>query len=144
MSAGRRAARRQAVFVLYQQDLLNLGTDEALERGSKDELDEYAVRLVRGVASASSEIDRLLGAHLSGWRLERLGVLERAILRVAAYELLKEADVPVAVVVDEAVNLAKRFCSMEAGALVNGILGNVAVEARATEPVAQARKEGTD
>ena len=60
-------------------------------------------------------------------------MLERAILRVAVYELVKETEVPVAVVVDEAVSLAKRFCSGEAGALVNGVLGNVARESRPGE-----------
>lgn len=74
-------------------------------------------------------IDGLLGQHLEGWALTRLGVLERAILRVAAYELLEESEVPVAVVVDEAVGLAKRFCSAEAGSLVNGVLGAIAEQA---------------
>jgi N utilization substance protein B len=133
VSAGRRSARRQAVFVLYQQDLLKLGMEAALGRVQADSLDEYATRLVRGVSSRRSEIDALLGEYLSGWNLARLGVLERAILRVAAYELLNESEVPVAVVVDEAVNLAKRFCSAEAGALVNGILGSAARAARHEE-----------
>ena len=73
-------------------------------------------------------IDCLVEQHLEGWTLARLGVLERAILRVAAYELLEESEVPVAVVVDEAVGLAKRFCSAEAGSLVNGVLGAIAQE----------------
>ncbi len=127
--------------MLYQQDLLDLGTQEALDRGPQGELDEYAARLVRGVVEAEPKIDSLLSEHLSGWSLDRLGVLERAILRVAVYELLNENDVPVAVIVNEAVTLAKRFCSTEAGALVNGVLGNVAVEARTAEPVAEAPNE---
>ncbi len=68
----------------------------------------------------------MVGAHLAGWSWERLGVLERSILKVAAYELMHETDVPVAVIIDQAVELAKRFCSAEAGALVNGILGAMA------------------
>jgi N utilization substance protein B len=119
--------------VLYQQDLLRLGAEAALGRTREDYLDDYATRLVRGVNSERSDLDELLSRNLSGWSLERLGVLERAILRVAAYELIKEPEVPVAVVVDEAVNLAKRFCSGEAGALVNGILGSVASAARPEE-----------
>ena len=134
MSTGRRSARRHAVFVLYQQDLLKLETAAALSRDENGDMDEYAARIVKGVASARPRIDGLLEAHLSEWSLERLGILERSILRVATYELLEERDVPVAVVVDEAVNLAKRFCSMEAGALINGILGNAATEARSTDP----------
>ena len=119
---------------MYQQDLLKLETKAALSRDENEDMDEYAARIVKGVASARPRIDGLLESHVSEWSLERLGTLERSILRVATYELLEESDVPVAVVVDEAVNLAKRFCSMEAGALINGILGNVATEARSTDP----------
>jgi N utilization substance protein B len=142
VAAGRRSARRQAVFVLYQQDLLKLGLEAALGRVLDDNIDEYAARVVRGVNSERPAIDTLLGQHLSGWTLGRLGALERSILRVAVYELVKEAGVPVAVAVDEAVSLAKRFCSGEAGALVNGILGNVARVARPTEPQAKTPAEG--
>ena len=141
MSTGRRSARRQAVFVLYQQDLLKLGTEAALGRVQDDDLDEYAKSLVRGVSSDGSAVDSLLDMNLSGWSLGRLGVLERAILRVAAYELLEEPEVPVAVAVDEAVNLAKRFCSAEAGALVNGILGSAARVARPGEAASETAAE---
>jgi len=126
---GRRSARRQAVFVLYQQDLLKLGATRALDRAAEEGIDEYALRIVQGVQARVDAIDGLLGQHLEGWALTRLGVLERAILRVAAYELLEESEVPVAVVVDEAVGLAKRFCSAEAGSLVNGVLGAIAEQA---------------
>lgn len=101
-----------------------------MQRVEQEEVDEFAARLVRGVSSERARIDTLLQEHLSGWRVDRLGVLERAILRVAVYELLTEEDTPVPVAVDEAVGLAKRFCSAEAGALVNGILGNIAEVAR--------------
>ena len=112
-----------------------MDADEVLERTSDEAVDEYAARIVRGVASQGKSIDALLVGHLSGWSLQRLGVLERAILRAAVYELIEEAEIPVAVVVDEAVNLAKRFCSGEAGALVNGVLGSVAAVARPGESV---------
>ena len=133
MPTGRRSARRQAVFVLYQQDLLELTPEEALARAGSSEVDEYTARLVRGVGEHRSEIDDLLGRHVEGWTLQRLGVLERAILRLAAYELLWEQEVPAAVVIDEAVESAKRFCSDEAGSLVNGVLGGVAGSARVRE-----------
>lgn len=123
MSTGRRSARRQAVFILYQQDLLGLAVGEALLRFTEVEIDAYARTLVLGVARRLTNIDGLLDRYLAGWNLERLGILERAILRVAVYELLEETDVPGPVVVNEAVALAKRFCSAEAGSLVNGVLG---------------------
>jgi N utilization substance protein B len=125
MPSGRRSARRQAVFVLYQQDLLKLTPEAALQRIHAAAVDEYALVLVMGVARERSEIDAILQEHVSGWSVDRLGVLERSILRLAAYELLWRPDVPAAVAIDEAVALAKRFCSDEAGALVNGVLGSV-------------------
>jgi N utilization substance protein B len=80
---------------------------------------------VMGVARERSDIDSILQEHVSGWSVDRLGVLERSILRLAAFELLWRPDVPAAVAIDEAVALAKRFCSDEAGALVNGVLGSL-------------------
>jgi transcription antitermination protein NusB len=133
MPTGRRSARRQAVFVLYQQDLLGLTADGALARAGDTGAEEYTAQLVHGVAGHRAEIDEILEGHVEGWSLQRLGVLERAILRVAAYELLWEADVPPAVVIDEAVGSAKRFCSDEAGSLINGVLGSLAGSARALE-----------
>jgi transcription antitermination protein NusB len=133
MPQGRRSARRHAVFVLYQQDLLSLGAEQALRRADDHKLDEYTASLVRGVETYRSEIDDVLGRHVEGWSLQRLGVLERAILRLATYELLREPDVPSAVVIDEAVESAKRFCSDEAGSLVNGVLGSLARTVRVEE-----------
>lgn len=126
MPPGRRSARRQAVVILYQQDLLGLSASRALTRAQDLEISDYARRLVLGVAAERATIESLVGAHLAGWTWERLGVLERSILKVAAYELIRETEVPVAVIIDQAVELAKRFCSAEAGALVNGILGAMA------------------
>ena len=103
--------------------------DVALGR-SLDEVNDYACGIVKGVDEQKGQIDSLLDENLSGWSIERVGPLERAILRVAAYELIAEDDVPVAVAIDQAVGLAKRFCSAEAGALVNGVLGGLASAAR--------------
>ena len=133
MSTGRRSARRHAVFVLYQQDLLKLSADGALARAGDSRGDEYTAALVRGVDDHRPEIDEVLTKHVEGWSLQRLGVLERAILRLATYELIWQSEVPSAVVLDEAVEYAKRFCSDEAGSLVNGVLGAVARTVRVEE-----------
>lgn len=130
MTYGRRSSRRQAVFILYQQDLLGIPVEAALERAAAGGVGEYAERLVHGVARELQRVDEVVRSHLTGWKLERLGTLERAILRVSTYELLVEDEVPKAVVIDQGVELAKRFCSEEAGALVNGVLGNVATMGR--------------
>ncbi len=127
-SAGRRSARRQAVFILYQQDLLGLTPQAAIARENDGVIDRYTRSLVLGVGRNQADIDARLTPHLSNWSLQRLGALERSILRVAAFELLWEEDLPSAVAVDEAVSLAKRFCSDEAGALVNGVLGSLMSE----------------
>jgi transcription antitermination protein NusB len=132
MPIGRRTARRQAVFVLYQQDLLRLSSEAAARRRGGTPLDPYASSLVAGVMEQITDIDALLADHLQGWSLERLGVLERSILRVAVYELIWKSDVPSAVAIDEAVALTKRFCSDEAGALVNGVLGSLVAAHDAT------------
>jgi N utilization substance protein B len=124
--AGRRNARRQAVFILYQQDLLALSAPAAIYRIQDLEVSDYARRLVLGAAAERETIRSTVEANLAGWSWERLGVLERSILRVAVYELMREAEVPTPVIIDQAVELAKRFCSPEAGALVNGILGTMA------------------
>jgi transcription antitermination protein NusB len=133
MPTGRRSARRQAVFILYQQDLLALKLEDALARAADPVADEYTTLLVQGVAAHRDQIDEMLGAHVEGWALSRLGVLERAILRLAAYELVWEPETPAAVVIDEAVGAAKRFCSDEAGSLVNGVLGSLVGSLRAQE-----------
>jgi transcription antitermination protein NusB len=133
MPKGRRSARRQAVFILYQQDLLALKPEDALARAADPAADEYTNLLVQGVAAHRAQIDEMLGAHVEGWALSRLGVLERAILRLAAYELVWEPETPAAVVIDEAVGSAKRFCSDEAGSLVNGVLGSLVGSLRKQE-----------
>jgi N utilization substance protein B len=111
---------------MYQQDLLGLSTAAAMARSAEDEIDLYARGLVLGAGAERERIDELLKQHVEGWSLERLGILERSILRIATFELLMEPEVPEAVIIDQAVELAKRFCSDEAGALVNGVLGSLA------------------
>lgn len=119
---------------------------DAIARSPEVEADPYAKGLVLGVAKNRGAIDELLEHHLADWSLGRLGVLERSILRVAAYELLGEIEVPSAVAINEAVALAKRFCSAEAGALVNGVLGSLVTSEDpggdgASRPVQEAREQ---
>lgn len=106
---------------------MGLSSEEALERIGVEDLDPYSRSLVLGTARERERIDEILERHVAGWSLERLGTLERSILRLAVYELLWVAVVPEAVAIDQAIELAKRFCSDEAGALINGILGSIAL-----------------
>jgi N utilization substance protein B len=120
---GRRQARRQALFLLYQWDL----TGQPLASLFEGEPDGYARQLAAAVAAEAPALDERITAASEGWPAERLGTLERNILRIGVHEL-EEETVPVDVAINEAVVLAKRYASEDAARLVNGILGRVARE----------------
>jgi N utilization substance protein B len=128
VKGGRHRARRAALFVLYQWDV----TGQPLASLYEGELGEFARELAEGVAAHAPELDRRITAASTAWPADRLGALERNILRIAVHEL-EEGTTPVAVVLDEAVRLAKRYASGDAAKLVNGILGRVAREVRGAE-----------
>jgi N utilization substance protein B len=123
---GRRAARRSALFALYQWDLTGKPVDEQ----GGEPIDPFARELVDAVVGRSSDLDRRIDEVSEGWPADRLGVLERNILRIGIHEL-EGATVPPEVAIAEAVGLAKRYASPEAARLVNGILARVAAEAAA-------------
>ena len=116
----RRGARRSALFVLYKWDLT--GTLEL-----DPDADEYTQSTVAAVQADAADLDARITASAEGWTADRLGVVERNVLRIAIHELETGAT-PVEVAIDEAVTLAKRYASEDAGRLVNGILGRVARE----------------
>ena len=120
----RKSARRDALFVLYQWDV----TGTPIASLHEGELDPYARELVDGVSAEAVELDARINDASSDWSADRLGALERNVLRIALWEL-ERGDVPLEAAIDEAVSLAKRYSSEDAGRLVNGILGRVAREA---------------
>jgi len=124
---GRRAARRQAVFLLYQRDVTGLELDALVANSERagDPVDPFAMALAEGVAVDARHIDRTIAAASTGWSPERIAPLERNILRVAIHEMLDWPEIPAAVSINEAVDLAKRFCQTDAPGLVNGILGRI-------------------
>ena len=121
MTLSRRASRRTAFFLLYQWDV----TGQPLASLYEGEVDDFALETAEAVGGRVEELDARITAAAEGWTADRLGAVERNILRVATYEL-EEGEVPLEVVIDEAVTLAKRYASDEAGRLVNGILGRIA------------------
>ena len=123
MSQSRREARRTALFVLYQWDL----TGQPLASLWEGEIDDFARRLAAQVSERAPELDARISELSRGWPADRLGALERNILRIGIAEL-DGAEVPAEVAIDEAVHLAKRFASPDAAKLVNGILGTIAAE----------------
>ena len=123
MTLGRRAARRTALFLLYQWDL----TGQPLASLYEGEVDEFARETAEAVAARAEDLDREITAASEGWTADRLGAVERNILRIGVYELGSGA-VPPEVAISEAVALAKRYATEDAGRLVNGILGRIARE----------------
>ena len=119
----RREARRAAVFVLYQWDV----TGTPLGSLYEGEVDEYTRQLVDAVSARAPELDERITEAADEWTADRFGAVERNVLRVALEEL-DRAEVPIEVIIDEAVTLAKRFASDDAGRLVNGILGRIVRE----------------
>lgn len=130
---GRHQARKRAVDLLFEAEARGLtAADVADARNARAEqqadvtsLNPYTVTVARGVTQHAEHIDDLISAHLQGWTLDRLPAVDRAILRVAVWELLHADDVPEPVAVDEAVELAKKLSTDDSPGFVNGVLGQI-------------------
>jgi N utilization substance protein B len=120
----RKQARREALELLYQWDL----TGQPLASLHEGDADQFARQLAERVAGRAEELDRRIDALSREWPADRLGLVERNVLRMGLLEL-KEGEVPIEVAVAEAVALAKRYASEDAARLVNGILGRAARDA---------------
>ncbi len=126
--AARSKARKRALDILFEAeirgesvlDLLTLRTAEA-----SPPVSPYAAGLVRGVREHQEQIDMLLAAHAQGWTLDRMPAVDRNILRIGAYELLWRDDIPDAVAISEAVQLAGELSTDGSPAFVNGLLGRL-------------------
>jgi N utilization substance protein B len=137
----RSKARKRAVDVLYEADIRSGDRLTVLRERLADEappVPEHTIRLVEGVAEHASRIDTLIDTHASGWSLERLPDVDRAILRMAVFELLWADDVPDAVVIDEAVELAKALSTDDSPGYVNGVLGAILAAEVPTQGLPQA------
>lgn len=131
VSGARRRARERALELLYEAETKQLSPTQLLAELPVAP-EQYAVQLVLGVERRAEEVNRLLARHATGWAVERMPVVDRCVLEIAAYELVDEPDVPVAVVLDEAVELAKTYSTEDSGRYVNGVLSAVASEVRKT------------
>jgi len=126
--AARTKARKRAVDVLYEADIRSDDRLAVLRdrlETANPPVPEHTVRLVEGVAEHAVRIDELIDTHASGWSIDRLPDVDRAILRMAVFELLWADDVPDAVVIDEAVELAKALSTDDSPGYVNGVLGAI-------------------
>ena len=130
---GRRNARKLAFYLLFQYDFVNNGDYEEVKNifltvNSDDIAEndrEYIISKTDGTMSHLAEIDELLGTYAKGWSVDRMSKVDKAILRLAVYEIKYAPDVPDGVAVNEAVELAKTYSSDEAPAFINGILGQI-------------------
>jgi N utilization substance protein B len=116
--------------MLFQIDLTGETSAEVFApfwsaQPTADDARAFAEQLVHGVSSHRRGLDRILAGTSEHWRVERMAVVDRNVLRMAVYELVFEADTPPAVVIDEAIEVAKRFGGEESGAFVNGVLDAV-------------------
>jgi N utilization substance protein B len=121
--SSRREARRTALVLLFQWDV----TGKPLGSLFEGDVDPWALELAESVSASTADLDARITEAATDWSADRLGAVERNILRIALYEL-DRGEVPLEVVIDEAVTLAKRYATADAGRLVNGILGRAARE----------------
>jgi N utilization substance protein B len=137
--AARSKARKRAVDVLYESDVRSV--DSAVTLRDRIELadppvNDYTVALVEGAREHRARIDEILTAYADGWTIERMPGVDRAVLRLGVYELLYRDDVPDAVVIDEAVELAKSLSTDESPRFVNGVLARVLRDRASLAPAA--------
>ncbi|MEW9669618.1 transcription antitermination factor NusB [Ammoniphilus sp. 3BR4] len=128
----RREAREKVVQVLYQIDMRGISTAEALKATSDDPMDQqdknYLESIVTGILSRQKELDDSIKKYLRNWSLERLGFVDRAILRLAAYEIFYMDDIPDKVSVNEAIELTRAFGMEDSVKYVNAVLANLVKE----------------
>ena len=117
-------ARERALILLYEAESKGIAPSEVLA-AQISPADELTTLLVEGVETHKAHLDEVIAAHAKGWTLQRMPTLDRNVLRIAAFELMARPDVPVPVVLDEAVELAKRFSTDDSGRFVNGVLSAV-------------------
>ena len=135
----KRRAREAALQMLYQCDVGRAGAYESItsywatrddEGTLTGDLREFADGVVRGTLDRRDEIDRLITAHTQNWRIERMTVIDRIVLRMAVYEMLAQPDTPSKVIINEAIELARSYSGDEAVGFVNGVLDAVRKELR--------------
>jgi N utilization substance protein B len=130
MMGARRKARELALQMLFQHDMAGnepdmiIATFEDLQK-SKPNTREFAVKIFRGTVDHLSELDDMIQAQAENWRLSRMAVVDRNIIRMSVYEFLHETDTPKLVIIDEAIEIAKKFGTQKSSQFINGILDGI-------------------
>lgn len=126
----RRTARECALQMLYEYDVGKLAPETILVsfwdiNEQPEKVREFARQLFRGTLARMKEIDKLIQGHTKNWRLSRMAAVDRNVLRLAVFELLSDAKTPNTVVINEALEIAKKFSTNESAQFVNGILDSI-------------------
>ncbi len=125
----RRRSRAIAVEILYQKEMTDFSLDTIFERrieSSGEKVSGFSKKLLKGIEANQEMIDGLIDDYAKNWAIERLPVVDRNILRISIYEMVYEPEIPASVSINEAIELAKIYGSVESGKFVNGVLGQVA------------------
>jgi len=151
-----RRGRELAMQALYQKDLARVDVGDLLDTidatlGPPEEAKKLARELVCGVCGDLERLDQRIASTAENWDIERMSAIDRNCLRLACYELMARKEIPFRVIIDEAIEVAKRYGSEQSGAFVNGILDSIAQTERKTEMVpaekdmgeGEARMDGT-
>ena len=126
----RRKARELALQMLFQHDMSGNGPDTILTtfeelRKSNPNTREFATKIFRGTLDNLEKIDEMITAQADNWRLSRMAVVDRNIIRMSVYEFLHEDDTPKLVIIDEAIEIAKKFGTQKSSQFINGILDGI-------------------
>jgi N utilization substance protein B len=132
-AGSRRQARERALSLLYEAEAKGVAPRDVIAELPVAP-DQFAAQLVGGVEDHSEALDRLIETHARGWTLERMPAIDRALLRMAIFELCHRPDVPTGVVISEAVDLATQYSTDDSARFVNGMLSVIAGEVRAAIP----------
>jgi N utilization substance protein B len=126
----RRKARELALQMLFQHDIAGnapdmiIATFEDLQK-SKPNTREFAVKIFRGTVESLAKIDEMIQQQAENWRISRMAVVDRNIIRMSIYEFLNEGDTPKLVIIDEAIEIAKKFGTQKSSQFINGILDGI-------------------
>jgi transcription antitermination factor NusB len=126
----RRKARELSIQILFAMEFMSVDQDEMVELVCKNFDSSRSARafsgeLVRGVRENIEHLDNVIRRSSKNWRIERMSIVDRSILRLAVYEMLYRKEIPYKVSIDEAVELGKRYGTEESGSFINGVLDNI-------------------
>lgn len=140
---GRRQARERALSLLYEAESKEITPVDVLAQLPM-EPDPFTVEVLQGVTLHVGDLDRLITDYARDWTIDRMPALDRALLRMAVFELVYRPDVPTGAVISEAVELAHRFSTDESGRFVNGMLARIAESVRASDGASGSQAEAMD